>query len=436
MNKRAAISGPKMLIGGLLCLLFAACSAPQAEQTAEDISPIDYHKMQAFNVWLEEQKKGEPSKAFKAKPVQVTGKGRVRATPDIAVVTGFITTEADQDDTAMHEVAKIINAVQAAVKIKDVELNFTQIQTVEKRDNDCLVRNQKSLSHHNNIIHDNQYNANIKRRLEQGLDIKLKPRKAIPRLSTEVCPVTHIEANLHFTARVKPASEAGNIINDFTAAGVNKVELFGYDFSDYDALYKEASSKAVKDAKLKAERVAEIAGTRLTDIIRFRVDSPQRLKRVGEQAMIITSHQNRHAGTQGGIGFHDSVLTSGNSGFQTTSAPTRGQFTVFNGVSNQVVQSTETIVNQTGEILCRVLIPAKYQTITRNGKTERILVEPAKEEWKPGSQAINAANLKASSTNALKMSLQAGQQTIIVNAYLDYLYETPIDGSVVPPKIN
>jgi len=44
---------------------------------------------------------------------------------------------------------------------------------------------------------------------------------------------------------------------------------------------------------------------------------------------------------------------------------TRGQFTVFNGVSNQVVESTETIVNQTGEILCRVLIPAKYKTITK-----------------------------------------------------------------------
>jgi len=52
---------------------------------------------------------------------------------------------------------------------------------------------------------------------------------------------------------------------------------------------------------------------------------------------------------------------------------TRGQFTVFNGVSNQVVESTETIVNQTGEILCRVLIPAKYKTITK-----QVIVSPAR----------------------------------------------------------
>ena len=128
----------------------------------------------------------------------------------------------------------------------------------------------------------------------------------------------------------------------------------------------------------------------------------------------------------------------------------KGQFTVFNGVSNQVVESTETIVSQTGEILCRVLIPAKYKTISKQvvtqpastqervvpavtkdvtvqvksddgslrevnktfvveeartelvvippvyeTRSERVLVEPAREEWKPGSQAINAGALGA-----------------------------------------
>ena len=34
------------------------------------------------------------------------------------------------------------------------------------------------------------------------------------------------------------------------------------------------------------------------------------------------------------------------------------------------------------------------------------------------------------------MSLQAGQTTITVNAYLDYLYETPIDGTIVPEEVN
>jgi len=42
-------------------------------------------------------------------------------------------------------------------------------------------------------------------------------------------------------------------------------------------------------------------------------------------------------------------------------------------VSEQVVESTQTIVNQTGEILCRVLIPAKYKTITK-----QVIVSPAR----------------------------------------------------------
>jgi len=410
MSKRAAFFVFRAALGGAVCLLASACSLPQThtepQLTEDDFSPIDYQKMQAFNLWLEEQKKLEPTNAFKAAPMSVTGKGRVRAVPDIAVISGVILTKAAQDDRAIDEAADIINAVQAAVKSKDVELNFTQIHTVEKRDNECLAHNRKALAHHNTILQDNQYNANIQRRLEQGLDIKIKPRKPKLRLNTNVCAVTHIEAMLSFTARVKPANEAGNIINDFTSAGVNKVDLFGYDFSDFDRLYKAASTKAIKDAKLKAERVAKIAGTRLTEITSFQVDAPQRTRRVGQQAVIVTNHANRNVSAGSAYNGSNQVLTNG------------GQFTVFNGVSNQVVQSTETIVHQTGEILCRVLIPAKYKTITRNGKTERVLVQPA------------------NSTNALKMSLQAGQQTITVNAYLGYLYETPIDGSVVPPNIN
>jgi len=135
MNRLAWIS----LCGVILSILLAGCEAPKAELTEDDISPIDYNKMAAFNTWLEEQKKNEPSNAFKAKPMQVAGKGRVRVSPDIAVIIGTITTEADQDDTAIDEAAEIINAVQASVKDQNVDLNFTQIKTSERRDTDCLA---------------------------------------------------------------------------------------------------------------------------------------------------------------------------------------------------------------------------------------------------------------------------------------------------------
>ena len=118
-------------------------------------------------------------------------------------------------------------------------------------------------------------------------------------------------------------------------------------------------------------------------------------------------------------------------------------FTVFNGVREETVESTGTIVTKTGEILCRVEIPAQYKTISKQvmvspGRTiereipaitqdvtvkvltedgsykdvvrtfvvkeawtdieiiqpvyetrsEQILVAPGRVEWKPGTQAI------------------------------------------------
>lgn len=44
---------------------------------------------------------------------------------------------------------------------------------------------------------------------------------------------------------------------------------------------------------------------------------------------------------------------------------TRGKFTIFNGVSNQVVEATETTTIPTGEIFGPVVIPAKYKTVVR-----------------------------------------------------------------------
>jgi len=419
MNKNVWIQGASVIF----CLVQAGCSAPETQLTEDDVSPIDYNKMAAFNLWLEEQKKGEPSNAFKAKPMQVTGKGRVRAIPDIAVITGTITTEADQDDTAIDEAAIIINAVQETVNGQSVNLNFTQIGTSEKRDTDCLARNGKSLARHYAIINDNNYNANIKRQLEQGVDIKIKPRKPQKRIDSELCPVTHIEAKLSFTARVTPASEAGNVINDFTTAGVGQVDLFGYDFSDYDAHYKEASTKAVKDAKTKAERVAKIAGTTLTEIVSFRVDQPQRTTRFGPQAMIITSHKNRNV-IPGNYSFNDEIIATGGSYAQAVAQPLVQASPAYSQVqrytsggalassSYSSFSGTSTAYNDLPPGT-----PFTGETFTRSS-----------DNWIPTPNGV--------ANNALKMSLQAGQRTITVNAYLNYIYETPIDGSVAPQKVN
>ena len=184
-----------------------------------------------------------------------------------------------------------------------------------------------------------------------------------------------------------------------------------------------------------------------------------------------------------------------------TRIKTAGKFTVFNGVSKQVVQSTETIISETGEILCRVMIPAKYRTITKEvlvspartverevpaetkditvkvrtedgsykdvirsivvkeawtdidiipavyeTRSERILVAPAREEWKPGAEAINAAELLTPKPVVKKPKpkltpqsglLTAGDYDDVLNpdlykVYLDKMLQGQLSGKDLP----
>jgi len=84
----------------------------------------------------------------------------------------------------------------------------------------------------------------------------------------------------------------------------------GFDFSDYDALYKEASEKAVKNAREKAEISARIAGTKLTTIESFSVSRTERQSRYGQQAKIISPHGNRSVTPKQRITFADRVIRS------------------------------------------------------------------------------------------------------------------------------
>ena len=169
----------------------------------------------------------------------------------------------------------------------------------------------------------------------------------------------------------------------------------------------------MKDARTKAERVAKIAGTTLTEIVEFRIDQPQLTTRMGPQAMIITSHKNRDVAA-GNYNFNDQVVSSPQyispAPQQTyVSQPQSGGYSSFSsGVSTAYTQPVQTYTEAVIDPQRRFSQPAAYSS----------------------SQGISRAN------NALKMSLQAGQRTIEVNAYLNYLYETPIDGSVVPDQLN
>lgn len=457
-----------------LCLpLLAGCAAePNVNQDVkQDVNlarPMTYQDIQLHNNWVRTKQYAVKSKAFESRPIQVSGVGRVEAAPNIAVITGLIETAADADDVAVDKAAKIINAVQAALQNKDAELNFTHISATEKRDEDCQKHNVETGVRQTEIVRDNQHNLRIKNQIERGVNTKTKPREAKARMSLKLCPVLETEAKLGFVVRIAPADAAADVIKILTDAGVENVNLFGYDFENYDALYQEAAAKAVKDAKAKAQLISHRAGTELLEIANFRVDAPDRTSRFGPQALIIANHGNRNVAA-GRYGVQTGAVINSGPTTELISVPatfeTVNETVVVQPASVEYVSIppvyetvTETVVVQEASTELVVIpataysparttertVPAKTSTVNRRvirtpastvertvpavtkQVARRVLKTPARttERVIPGS---------GPASNALKMSL-AGTRTIEVNAQLTYHYKTPIDGTL--PKLE
>ena len=456
----------KFINTALACLLLAGCG----QNSGASRVSLNVEDLEDFIDWKDEQEEVE-IEPFKATPIRVTGMGTVRATPDIAVVTGRIKTTADIDRVAMDEAALIINKVQDVISGQNVEISFTNLSTVETRDENCLAQNRIAQQRHRDIQNDNWFNL---RQMNIDTDKRQKLREEKSRIAEKVCPVTHVETYIGFTAWVRPSYEVSDYLTAFTEAGVENVNLYGFDFSNYDALYKQASEKAVANARQKAELSARGAGTTLTTIESFTVSGTERRRRYGEQAMLISPHGNRSTTPQQRIAFSDRVIRSqamsrrnsrrspamvvpapvasmscwdGSMVFNAGQCPVQavmepdGFFeevvvqparTEYLATPTQFETVTETIVVQEastelvvvdGRTVERV-IPAVTKQINRNVvKTPASTVE----------RMIPAVTKRVpiSHSNALTESMMSGSKTIRVSAVLAYNYETPLDGVIL-----
>jgi len=421
------------------------------------VRPLTYQDVQTHNNWAQLKNRAIKPKPYAGTPIQVSGIGRAEAVPNIAVITGQIETTAKADDVAVDKAAKVINAVQDALKDQQAELNFTQISAVEKRDEDCQTHNIETGIRHGEIVSDNAYNSNIKAQIERGINTKSKPRDPKPRMDLKLCPVLETQARIGFVVRIAPADVAADVINILTNAGVEKVDLYGYDFEDYDTLYKEASTKAVKDAKAKAELIARRAGTQLTEITGFTVDRPERTSRFGPQAMIVSNHGNRSVAA-GRYNTGASVILNSGPTVEYINTPP-----VFETVVEQVVvqeASTElvtipavyetipeTVIVQPAYIAgdgsqVPAVTKQRYRRVVRTPAStqERVIPAVTKQETRrviriPASTVERVVPANKGANNALKMSM-AGARTITVNAALTYRYTTPIDGTLPKPETS
>jgi uncharacterized protein YggE len=379
MNRRVTLS--------LAALFFVACQPAQDDRVYIDIGDAE-----DYMDWLQYDRDDEEPVPFKADPLAVTGKGQVRATPDIAVITARISSESKNESEAFNEVSETINNIQEVLVGRSAETGFTALRSTPQYDQRCRNENQLAWQRHNQIRADYFFN----KRLDDQGDTKTKRRDPKPRLAQSVCKATEIEVSSNMVIRLSPPDAVGDVLQALAQVGAENAQLYGYDFTNYDALYQEAASKAVSDARRKAEMIARITKAELEEIVGFYVGRPARTGRFGPQPAIVNkSGLNVYAGE----------------GFGAAPPPppppmpsmARWDGALMDDSIQDEIVVTGSRRRSTGEI---------FQELVDDGSQE--------------------SSGPSSSNNALNMTLLSGPQTITVTAALRYDYKTVIDGAIVP----
>ena len=106
-------------------LLLPACNAG-------DKAMVDLGNADDYQEFLKEREQAKAPQIFKAEPLNVTATGKVRAQPDIAVITATIKAENKNESQAFNDMSEIVNAVQNALADRNIETGFTRV-------NSCLL---------------------------------------------------------------------------------------------------------------------------------------------------------------------------------------------------------------------------------------------------------------------------------------------------------
>lgn len=351
---------------------------------------IDWGHAEDYTEFLIEQGEIDPPEPFKAAPLEVRAAAEIRAVPDVAVITAAMTAKDKLESRAVDNIAQRVNAVQTAIAGFDVQVSVTKSGTNRKYDPLCLSENNEARRRHNQINNDYWFN----RRLDERGDKKTKRREPRPRIVQKICRAQSIEAYTELVIRVAPPDAAGDILQALADAGADKTRLYGYDFSNYDALYQDAASQAVAKARAKAEMIARHAKAELGEITEFYVGRPARTGRFGPQPTIINKSSSRPAPRKG-------------YGYGAAPPPPPPQIQADGAAYYD-----------------EVIVTASRKSEPQNGRSEYKQDDIDAE----GQEA----QIPVTSNNALQMSLNSGPQTIRVSALLAYDYKTVIDGSLLP----
>jgi uncharacterized protein YggE len=177
----------------------------------------------------------------------VTGEAIVTVTPDMAVVSVGVVTQAPRAAEALAQNSKATSAVVAAVKESGIEPR--DIETSQ---------------------------------------IALRPQYSYPPQGAREAPkLSAYEASNNVSIRVRDLGRLGALLDRLVVAGANQVRGIELTLAKPEPLRDEARSAAVKDAIRKAGILAEAAGLRIVRILAIREearDPPRPMMRMAADA--------------------------------------------------------------------------------------------------------------------------------------------------------
>lgn len=179
----------------------------------------------ASNVQAEESGAG-------ARPtITVTGDGRVEASPDLAIVTAGVNTQATTVDAALAENTQIIEALIAA--LTEAQIDDRDVQTTD-------FRVQPNFAPYD-PAQPNRPQRIIGYSVSNSLDVKLRQ-----------------------------LSKLGLLLDQFVKLGANQIGTLRFSVADPAPLEAEARREAVIDAERRAKTYAEAANLKLGRLVSIR----------------------------------------------------------------------------------------------------------------------------------------------------------------------
>lgn len=155
----------------------------------------------------------------------VTGEGKVTATPDIASVTAGISVQAPSVKAAQDQINNVINKVTQALKQNGVDPKGIQTSSY-------------------NISPTYDYTGGSQR-------------------------ITGYNANTNILIKVRNLDNVNNVIDTATGNGANQISGISFVVDDKTKVESQARQKAVDEARKKAAEASKIAGFKLGRIINY-----------------------------------------------------------------------------------------------------------------------------------------------------------------------